>query len=160
MPEPVNAAIEKALLDKAIAFAANQSPVLTISLQNGVGADGKHFTKPAPAKDAQWLRATVLPAPALTTGIAFDAHVKHYGLLQIDVIRGVGGGTLPMGRTVAAIRAFFPMGLTMTQDDFAAQVLPLPGSLRVVAQGPLMNDDPGWVKIPVSIPWICIEKPA
>lgn len=158
MPEPVNAAIEKALLDKAIAFAENQSPVLPIALQNGVGADGRHFTKPAPAKDAQWLRATVLPAPALTTGIAFNAHVKHYGILQIDVIRGVGGGTIPMGRIVSAIRAFFPMGLTMTQDDFIVQVNPY--AMRVVAQGPLMNDGDSWVKIPVSIPWICFERPA
>lgn len=158
MPEPVNAAIEKALLDKATAFAAAQSPALKISVQNGLGADGRHFTKPAPAKDAQWLRATVLPAPALTTGISYDAHVKHYGLLQIDVIRGVGGGTLPMGRTVAAIREYFPMGLTMTQDGFVIQVSPY--VMRVVGQGPLMNDGDGWVKIPVSVPWICFERPA
>ncbi len=160
MTEPVNAAIEKALLDKAIAFADNQSPVMAISLANGVGADGRHFTKPAPAKDAQWLRATVLPAPALTTGIAFNAHVKHYGLLQIDVIRGAGGGTLAMGRIVSAIRAFFPMGLTMTQDGFDVQVSPY--AMRVVHQGPLMKDDEkgAWVKIPVSVPWICFEKPA
>jgi hypothetical protein len=104
------------------------------------------------------LRATVLPAPALTTGIAFDAHVKHYGILQIDVIRGLGGGTLPMKRTVSAIRAYFPMGLTLTQDDFTIQVSPY--AMRVVGQGPLMNDADGWVKIPVSIPWICFEWPA
>ncbi len=46
MPEPVNAAIEKALLDKAIAFADNQSPVLPISVQNGLDANGRHFKKP------------------------------------------------------------------------------------------------------------------
>jgi hypothetical protein len=96
MSEPINAAIEKALLDKAIAFANNQSPVLQISLQNGVGADGRHFKKPAPSKTISWLRATVLPAPALTTGISYTAHVKHYGLLQIDVIHGEGGGTMDM----------------------------------------------------------------
>ena len=158
MAEPVNAAIEKALLNKAIAFAAAQSPVLSISVQNGLGADGKHFTKPSPSKTAQWLRATVLPAPALTTGIAFNAHVQHYGILQIDVIRGVGGGTLPMTRTVAAIREFFPMGMTLTQDGFVVEILPFPMK-RVVAQGPLMNDADGWVKIPVSIPWVCFEKP-
>ncbi len=158
MPEPVNAAIEKALLDKAIAFAAAQSPVLSISVQNGLGADGKHFTKPAPTKTAQWLRATVIPAPALTTGISYNAYVKHYGLLQIDVIRGLGGGTLPMGRTVAAIREFFPMGLKLTQDGFVIQVSPY--AMRVVGQGPLMNDADGWVKIPVSVPWICFEQPA
>jgi hypothetical protein len=160
MPEPVNAAIEKALADKAIAFAENQSPVLQISLQNGIGANGKHFTPPKPAKETQWLRATVLPAPALTTGLSYTAHVHHYGLLQIDVIQGKGGGVLAMARTVAAIRAFFPMGLAMTQDDFVVRVSPLPGSLRVVSQGPLMNDSDVWVKIPVSIPWICFEQPA
>ncbi len=156
MAEPINAAIEKALLDKAIAFAAAES--LTISVQNGLGANGRHFTKPAPAKSAQWLRATVLPAPALSTGIAYDAHVKHYGLLQIDVIQGIGGGTLPMSRTVSAIRAYFPMGLTLTEGSFSVQVSP--HSMRAVTQGPLMNDADGWSKIPVSIPWICFEKPA
>ncbi len=159
MSEPINAAIEKALLDKAIAFANAQDPVLKISMQNGVGANGRHFTKPAQnSKDTNWLRATVLPAPALTTGIAYDAHVQHYGLLQIDVIRSIGGGTLPMTRIVSAIRAYFPMGTKLTQGAF--EIIVSPHSLRVVAQGPLMNDDDGWVKIPVSIPWICFEKPA
>lgn len=158
MAEPVNAAIEKALLDKAIAFAGAQSPVLPISLQNGVGADGRHFTKPSPTKNANWLRATVLPAPALSTGIAYDAHVQHYGILQIDVIRGVGGGTLAMARIVSAIREYFPMGLKLTQDAF--EVVVSPHSRRAVTQGVLMNDDDGWVKIPVSIPWLCFEKPA
>lgn len=158
MPEPVNAAIEKALLDEAIAFAAAQSPVLPISVQNDLGADGRHFTKPAPAKDAMWLRASVLPAPALITGIAFNAHVKHFGILQIDIIRGLGGGTLPMTRVVAAIREYFPMGSEMTQDGFTVQVSPF--AMRAVTQGPLMNDSDGWVKIPVSIPWICFGRPA
>lgn len=156
MSEPVNAAIEKALLDKAIAFAAAQS--LSISLQNGVGTDGRHFKKPAPSKTISWLRATVLPAPALSMGISYSAHVKHYGLLQIDVIRGEGGGTMEMTRIVAAIREYFPMGLRMTEGNFVVEVHPY--AMRVVAQGPLMNDSPGWVKIPVSVPWICFEKPA
>jgi hypothetical protein len=158
MPEPVDAAIEKALLDKAIAFAAAQSPVLPISVQNGIGADGLPFQKPTLSKTAQWLRATVLPAPASTTGIAFDAHVNHYGILQIDVIRALGGGTLPMGRTVSAIREYFPMGLTLTQDGFDIKISPV--VMRVVAQGPLMNDADGWVKIPVSIPYQCFARPA
>ncbi len=158
MAEPINAAIEKALLDKAIAFANAQDPVLPISMQNGVGANGRHFTKPTQTKTANWLRATVLPAPALTTGISYTAYVKHYGLLQIDVIRGAGGGTAAMARIVSAIRAFFPMGLRMTEGDFVIEVNPY--AMRVVGQGPLMNDDDGWVKIPVSVPWICFEKPA
>lgn len=159
MTEPVNAAIEKALLDKAIAFAAAQDPVLPISVENGLGADGRHFKKPAQAKDAQWLRATVLPAPALSTGISFSAHVQHYGFMQIDVIRGLGGGTVPIKRTIAAIRAYFPLGLTLTQDDFNIQISPFV-MRRAVSEGPLMADGEGWVKIPVSIPWVCFEKPA
>lgn len=158
MAEPINAAIEKALLDKAILFASTQSPALDIALQNGLGANGRHFTKPRIAKNAQYLRATVLHAPALATGIAYDARVKHYGILQIDVIHGKGGGTLPMTRTVAAIRSYFPIGTELTQDGFVVSVLP--HSSRVVTQGPLMNDDDGWVKIPVSIPWLCFERPA
>ncbi len=158
MAEPINAAIEKALLDKAIAFAAAQSPVLTISVENGLSANGRHFTKPTQTKTAQWLRATVLPAPALNNGIAFNAHVQHYGFLQIDVINGLGGGTMPIKRTVAALRAFFPLGLTLTQDGFAVQISHFV-MRRAVSEGPLMSDGDGWVKIPVSIPWVCFEKP-
>lgn len=157
MPEPVNAAIEKALLDKAIAFATAQS--LTISVENGLGADGRHFTKPQPSKTAQWLRATVLPAPALISGIAFNANVQHYGFLQIDVVQGLGGGTMAMKRTVSAIREYFPMGLTLTQDNFTVQVSHYV-MRRGVSEGPLINDSDSWVKIPVSIPWVCFEKPA
>jgi hypothetical protein len=159
MPEPVNAAIEKALLDKAIAFAAAQSPVLPISVQNGLGADGRHFTKPAPSKAAQWLRATFLPAPALVAGISFTSDVQHYGFLQVDVIQGLGGGTLPMKRTISAIREFFPLGLTLTESGFNVQISHFVMK-RGVSDGPLMNDSDGWVKIPVSIPWVCFEKPA
>ena len=159
MPELINAAIEKALLDKAIAFAAAQDPVLTISVENGLGADGRHFTKPAPSKTAMYLRASVLPAPTLKMGIAHNSNEQHYGLLQVDVIRGLGGGTVPMKRTVAALRAFFPMGLALTESGFTIQVLPF-AQKRAVAEGPLMSDGDGWVKIPVSIPWVCFEKPA
>ncbi len=157
MAEPVNAAIEKALLDKAIAFATANS--LTISVQNGLGADGRHFTKPAPSKTATWLRATVLPAPALSTGIAYDAHVQHYGFLQIDVIRGLGGGTVPMHRIVSAIRAYFPMGTALSQDNFTVTISQFV-MRRAIGEGPLMADGEGWVKIPVSIPWVSFEKPS
>lgn len=159
MPEPVDAAIEKALLDKAIAFAAAQSPALQISVENGLDENGRHFTPPRPDKTAQWLRASVLPIPSLTTGISYTAHAQHYGFLQIDVIRGLGGGTLPIKRTVAAIRDFFPMGLKLEQDDFVVEVSPVVLK-RVVSQGPLMEDGKGWVKVPVSIPWVCFAKPA
>ncbi len=157
MAEPVNAAIEKALLDKAIAFATAQS--LTISVQNGLGANGRHFSKPAPSKTATWLRATVLPAPAVVNQIAFNSHVQHYGFLQIDVIRGLGGGTLPLQRIISAIRSYFPLGLTLTQDAFAVTVSQYV-MRRGVSEGPLMADGDGWVKISVSIPWVCFEKPA
>ncbi len=155
----LNAAIEKALLDKAILFAETQSPALDIALQNGVGADGRHFKKPTiRTKNEQYLRATVLHAPALATGIAYDAHVQHYGLLQIDVIQANGGGTQAMVRTISAIIDYFQMGTEMTEGDAVVRVLP--HSLRVVTQGPLMKDDDAWVKIPVSIPWLCFERPA
>lgn len=158
MPEPVDAAIEKALLDKAIAFATAQSPPLRISVQNGLAADGKPFQPPANAPTAQWLKAAVLPAPPRILGIAFDADVQHYGLLQIDVVQGVGGGTVPMKRLVSAIRDFFTMGLILTQDDFNVEVQP--HSMQAVAPSPLIEESPGWVKIAVSIPWLCFERPA
>lgn len=158
MPEPVDAAIEKALLDKAIAFAAAQSPVLPISVQNGLAANGGIFQKPAVSKTAQWLRASVLPAPSTSPCIGFGAPVNHYGILQIDVIQGAGGGTLPMDRVVSAIRDYFPLGLTLTQGGFEIKITPV--AMRAVGRGPLMNDSDGWMKIPVSIPYQCFARPA
>ena len=153
MAEPINAAIEKALLDEAAAFGDDQE--LPVSYQNADFTDKPAATKTA---ESQWLRATVLPAPAIHTGIAYDAHVQHYGILQIDVVQAAGGGTLAMSRTVAAIRAHFEMGLVLEQDGFEITISP--HSMRAVTQGPLMNDSDGWVKVPVSIPWLCFERPA
>jgi hypothetical protein len=156
MAEPVESAIEIALLDKAIAFAAAQG--LEISIPNGVGTAGP-FAPVAESPSAQWLRATVLPAPSATMGIPYDSNNRHFGYLQIDVLQGLGGGTAPMKRIVAAIAAYFPMGLALSKDGFTITIQSHTRN-QVVTQGPLMLDGTAWVKIPVSIPYSCFAKPA
>jgi hypothetical protein len=63
-----------------------------------------------------------------------------------------------MKRTIAAIREYFPLGLELTQDGFTVTISHFV-MRRAVSEGPLMNDGDGWVKIPVSIPWVCFETP-
>jgi hypothetical protein len=158
MPEPTEAAVKIALMDQAIAFAAAQSPALKISLPNGVGADGRPFKNPDPSAQAQWLRANVLPAPTVSTGIATNAHNLYAGYLQIDVMQGIGGGTAPMARVIAAIAAFFHVGMKLTKDSVTVQIVP-DARKQVVSEGPMMIDG-SWAMIPVSIPYQCFARPA
>jgi hypothetical protein len=157
MTVPVEAAIEKAMLQKATDFAATQS--LSISMPNGVGADGKPFQAPQPDKTARWLRASVIPAPTITTGIPDKSFNQHYGFMQIDVLQGLGGGTTQMKLIAGAIAAYFPMGMPLSQDGFTITIRSI-AQKRVVSQAPLMNDGPSWVKIPVTIPYLCFARPA
>lgn len=152
MPEPVEAAIELALLGQAAAFATAQT--LTLDVPNGNAV----FQQPAALPEAQWLRATVIPAPTITTGIAYDAHNQHYGYLQIDVMQGLGGGTAAMKRLAAAISAYFPLGLVLTNNGFDITIASHTRN-QVVAAGPLMLDSP-WMMMPVSIPYRCFARPA
>jgi hypothetical protein len=157
MPEPVESAIEIALLSEAAAFATAQG--LDIAMPNGAGTDGRPFSPPNSTPSQQWLRATVIPAPTTTAGIAFDSNFQHMGYLQIDVLQGYGGGTAAMKRVVSAIAEYFPFGMTITQDGFDIKVIPI-STKQVVSQGPLMDDGAGFMKVPVSIPYLCFAKPA
>jgi hypothetical protein len=141
MAEPVEVAIEKALLDRAIAFAAAQSPALTISLPN------VEFTPPTVSKTAKWLRANFLPAPAAGLGISVNSHNQHYGILQIDAVCGAGAGEYVPSRIAALVIAQFKFETAVTQDGFTAKVWKPP------YRGSLMKDDV-WFFIPVSIPYV------
>lgn len=142
MPEPVEVAIESALLTKAQAFAAAQSPALAISLPNIA------FPPPVAGPNVKWLRATFMPAPSFETGIAWDAHNQHYGLFQLDVFYGQGSGELAPGRLASAAIAYFARGTKLTKDGFSVLVHKQP------YRGPIIKDDP-WVMIPVTIPFQC-----
>lgn len=142
MAEPVEVAIESALLSRAQAFAAAQSPALAISLPNIA------FTPPAVGQNAKWLRATFMPAPSFETGISFNAHNQHYGLMQLDCFYGQGAGEYAPGRIASAAIAYFTRGLKITKDGFSVQITKQP------YRGPMIKDDP-WQMIPVTIPYLC-----
>jgi hypothetical protein len=141
MAEPVEVAIEKALLDRAIAFAAAQSPALTISLPNVA------FTPPTPAPTAKWLRANFLPAPTAGLGVNVNSTNQHYGILQIDAVYGAGAGEYAPARIAAAVAAYFKFETQVTQDGFVARVWKPP------YRGSLIKDDV-WFFVPVSIPYV------
>lgn len=145
MPEPVEVAIEAALLTRAQAFATAQG--LTISLPN------IEFTPPVASIPAKWLRATFLPAPSFEMGIAFNAHNQHYGILQLDVFYGEGAGEYAPGRIAAAVIQYFPRGTQMSKDGFRVRIIKAP------YRGSLLRDD-HWMLIPVSIPYLCFARPA
>lgn len=147
MADPVEVAIETALLERATAFAAAQSPALSIALPNVA------FTPPQAGPGVRWLRASFLPVPSVETGISFNAHIQHSGLMQIDVFWTQGEGEMKAARLASAAITSFARGTVLTKDGFSVRIdkAPYRGSIR--------KDDP-WVMIPVSIPYQCFARPA
>lgn len=139
MPEPVEVAIESALLARATAFATAQA--LAISLPNIA------FTPPTASGTAKWLRATFLPAPTTTLPVGSGSD-RYYGIMQIDVFYGQGAGELAPGRIASAVIAYFGKGTEVTKDGFTTRVYRRP------SRGPMIKDDP-WIMIPVTIPFEC-----
>lgn len=147
MPDRVEVAIEKALVSRAQAFAAAQSPQVAISLPN------IEFTPPSPvSQTSRYLRATFLPVPSNATLIPFNSHVTHSGLLQIDVFWGLNAGEYTPGRMASDLIAYFPRGSRLVQDGFTVRID------RAPYRGPMIKDDP-WMMIPVSIPYQCFARP-
>lgn len=142
MADPVEVAIEAALLERATAFAAAQSPSLTISLPNIA------FTPPVPSKSAQWLRASFLPVPTAGLGVSALSTNQHYGMMQIDAVGMQNAGEMAVGRLASAIIAYFAFGTQIARDGFRVQVWKPP------YRASLLRDDP-WALIPVSIPYVC-----
>lgn len=145
MADAVEVAIEAALLAHAKAFAVVNS--LTISEPNLA------FTPPAPGPAVKYLRATFIPADTQTLGIASDATNRHYGILQIDVFWGIGGGEMGAARIAALIIEHFARGTPLTRDGFAVQILEQP------YRRPAINDG-AWMIVPVRIRFTCFANPA
>lgn len=139
MPEPVEVAINAALIARAQAFATAQG--IAISLPNIA------FTPPNQTATAKWLRATFLPVPTVTLPVG-DGSDQYFGLLQIDVFHGQGSGEYAPGRIVSQIIDYFKRGTELNKDGFKVRIHKCP------YRGSLIKDDP-WVMIPVSIPYQC-----
>lgn len=151
--EPVEVAIESALLTKAQAFAAAQSPAIAISLPNiAFTPPESKVTVGAATTYGKYLRASFLPAPSFETGISWDAHNQHYGLMQLDVFYGQGAGEYAPGRIASAIIDYFKRGTRLTKDGVTVLINKAP------YRGPMLRDDP-WMCVPVSIPYLSFARP-
>jgi hypothetical protein len=139
MVEPVEVAIEIALLARAEAFATAQN--VPISMPN------IKFTPPTAGPTAKWLRANLLPAPTAGLGVSASSSNQHYGILQIDAVFGGSGGEPVVARLAASVIAYFKMETKVYKDGFAAMVWKPP------FRGSMLKDDP-WMFIPVSIPYV------
>lgn len=140
MPEPVEVAINAALIARAQAFATAQG--IAISLPNIA------FTPPTASATAKWFRATFLPAPTATLPVGSGSD-RYYGILQIDVFYGQGAGELAPARLASAAIAYFAKGTEVVKDGFTTRVYRRP------SRGPMIVDGSGWVQIPVSINFEC-----
>ena len=143
MADPVEVAIESALLNRAVAFAASQSPAINIALPNV--AD---FSPPVATPTAKYLRATFLPAPTAGLGLSSNSTNQLYGLLQIDVFWGMNAGELAPSRLASQIIAYFKFETIVTKDGFTGTVWKQP------YRSPMMIKD-AWMQIPVTIPYVC-----
>lgn len=145
MTEAVEVAIELALLARAQAFATAKS--LPIALPNIA------FTPPVVSVTAKYLRATILPADTTALGVSYSATNRHYGLFQIDVFFGVGGGEIAPRRIAADIISYFIRGTDMISNGFKITV---PQAPRL---GPHTVDGV-WTFLPVRIPYEIFAIPA
>jgi hypothetical protein len=86
MADPVEVAIESALLNRAQSYATSQS--LTIALPNVI------TTPPVATPTAKWLQAFFLPAPTAGLGISPNSTNQHYGHLpDLRLLRAGRGRT-------------------------------------------------------------------
>jgi hypothetical protein len=139
MADPVEVAIESALLNRAQSYATSQS--LTIALPNVI------TTPPVATPAAKWLQAFFLPAPTAGLGISPNSTNQHYGIFQISVYYGLGSGELAPARIAAGIISYFKFGTEVTKDGFTAKIWKPP------YRGPSLNDGT-WLCVPVSIPFV------
>jgi hypothetical protein len=144
MSDPIEVAIQKALTDRATAFATAQGMTAAISYPNVA------FT-PSAAKMGtvygKWLQASFLPAPSFSTDIGFDEN-QHYGVFQLSVYWGAGAGEYEPRRLAAKIVAYFRAGTVIGANGLPVTIYDTPN----IASG--FKDDPWWV-VPVSIPFKC-----
>lgn len=139
MADPVEVAIEAALLAHLGTFAAAQSPVITIAQPNVA------FTPPTPVTPtSRYLRATFLPVPS--TRIISGPNT-HAGLFQVDVFYGAGSGPLAPGRVAAALIDHY-RDRRLKRDGFTVQVNQLPYRDALVIDG-------AWAFVPVRVVYAC-----
>ncbi len=147
MSEAVEVAIELALLGRAQNFAEAQTPSLSISLPNIA------FTPPTISTTAKYLRATILPADTTALGVTYNATNQHYGLFQMDVFYGVGGGEIAPRRIAAAIISYFKRGTRISSNGFNIDVVQTPKLGPQITAG-------AWTFLPVRIPYNSFASPA
>ncbi len=149
MTEPVEVAIQKALTDRATAFAAAQSPVLAVSYPNVAFTppDAKTGAAPAALAYGRWLRLSSLPAPSFRLGVDIDSS-QFYGIFQIDVFYGYGAGEYAPKRLASAIAGHFKAkrGRTIAHDGYPVEIYDEPK----IAAG-LKTDS--WWQVPISVPY-------
>lgn len=141
MADAVEVAIEAALLAHLVTFGTAES--LSIAQPNVA------FTPPTPTPATKYLRATFLPADSFGIGVGFDSSNQHYGLLQVDVFIGVGGGEIVPARIAADLIAHFARGTDLTRDGFTIKITGKP------RRGSMMIDG-SWAFVPVRIPYLCL----
>lgn len=144
MTDAVEVAVELALLSRAQAFATANS--LTIAMPN------ISFVPPTVTKTAKYLRASLLPADTETLSIG-TGHDQHYGILQMDVFYGVGGGEIAPLRIASALISYFKRETLMSSNGFDVRVYKTP------YRGPQMTKD-AWASLPVRIPYRTFAIPA
>lgn len=143
MPDPVEVAIEAALLGHLQDFADAQSPVISIAQPNVA------FTPPAPVtKTSRYLRATYLPIES--TRIISGPNT-HQGLFQVDVFWGLGAGELAPGRVASGLIEHFK-DQELPRDGITVQI-----RRRLPHRAPMVFDG-AWTFIPVRIPYECYAK--
>lgn len=141
MAEPVEVAVNMALIARAQAFATAQG--IAISLPNIA------FTPPVATPTTKWLRATLHPVRTVTLPVGSGAD-RYSGILQIDVFWGATAGEYLINaeRLASGVINYFDRGTAMTKDGFTVRVYRRP------SRGPMIKDDP-WMMIPVTINFEC-----
>lgn len=141
MPDPVEVAIESALLNRYNALVIGSPDTLYRAQPN------YPFTPPVATPNVYWLRATFLPADSFALSVDYEGTNQHYGIFQVDVFYGQGSGELAAGRIATSVMQWFKRGTRVTKDGFVVDVT------RTPFRRSMIKDDP-WVMIPISIPYL------
>jgi hypothetical protein len=104
-----------------------------------------------PQTERPYLRVFGLPARTAAVTLSYDDPNAHIGLFQVSVfwpekVSNTPQGQMPAQRRADAVVAHFSRGTKLTADDVTVEVSEPPFS------SPMLNE-PGWIHIPVSIPY-------
>lgn len=133
--------IAEGFFERLAAFAAAQSPALTVAWPN------INFDTPA---SGGYLRPTFLPAQTFSFGLASGSSNQYRGIFQVDVFWPENDG-LPNALEVAdAVKDWFPKFSTFTRN----------GLLVKISEAPWLSgllQEPKWIQVPVSVPYFVGE---